>query len=421
MSFFSRLHSLDASGAAHSVADVRKEIARLAELRAVHAAFAWFRIKERQVSDFQMAVTAIPAPPFGEEKRAGWLESKFRGIGLTDVSRDEVGNVIAIRPGTDSAAPFLGISAHIDTVFPADTNVEVRRQGDRLLGPGISDNSAGIAALFALVSAMNEAGLQTRAPLLLIGNVGEEGEGDLRGMRHLFTAPKWRDRIRSLLVVDGAGTDSIVAEALGSRRFEVTVRGPGGHSWSDFGLPNPIVVLAQAIAEFSRTPLPANPKTTFNVGGIEGGTSINSIPEQARMRVDVRSAAGAEINRLEDALRLAVENAVSHAQDRKTGRSQLIYDIKIIGSRPAADLRLDAPILQALRAVDRHLSNEATIHRASTDANVPLSMGIDAVAIGGGGTGGGAHTVHEWFEPAGRDLALKRILLTTLALAGVAE
>jgi tripeptide aminopeptidase len=421
MSFFSRLHSLEAPAAAQSALDARKEIARLAELRAVHAAFAWFRIKERLISEFQMAVTAVPAPPFGEEQRAAWLANKFRALGFAEVLRDEVGNVIAIRPGSDSAAPFLGISAHIDTVFPAEAKVEVLRKGDRLYGPGVSDNSAGIAALFALASAMNEAGLRTQAPLLFIGNVGEEGEGDLRGMRHIFTSAKWRDRIARLLVVDGAGTDSIVAEALGSRRFEVTVRGPGGHSWSDFGLPNPIVVLAQAIADFSRTPLPTNPKTTFNVGGIDGGTSINSIPESARMRVDVRSAAGAEINRLEDALRLAVENAVTHAQDRKTGRTALSFDIKIIGSRPAADLRLDAPILQALRAVDRHLKNEAIIHRASTDANVPLSMGIEAVAIGGGGTGGGAHTVHEWFDPAGRDLALKRILLTTLALAGVAE
>jgi len=405
-----------------SEAEVRKEIARLAEMRAVHAAFAWFRVKERVISDLQMEVTGVPAPPFGEDERGEWLERKFRETGLQDVRRDEIGNVLGIREGVNPVFPLLAISAHIDTVFPAGTPIRVRREGDRLFGPGVSDNGAGISGMLALILGMNEAGLRTTAPLLFIGNVGEEGEGDLRGIRHIFAQEKWRERIGRLLVLDGAGTDSIVSQALGSRRFEVTVRGPGGHSWSDFGLPNPIVVLAQAIERFGRTPVPAHPKTTFNVGIIEGGTSINSIPERVTMRVDLRSAAGAEIDRLETALRTAMEETIAHSQgERRAGRPALGYEIRPIGSRPAAELPESARMMQVVRAVDDHLNIEATVHRASTDANIPLSMGIEAVAIGAGGTGGGAHTVHEWHDPAGRDLALKRILLTTLALAGVAE
>lgn len=409
-------------GSPRSEAEVRKEIARLAEMRAVHAAFAWFRVKERVISDLQMEVTGVPAPPFGEDERGEWLEQKFREIGLQDVHRDEIGNVLGTRAGLNPDFPLLAISAHIDTVFPAGTPVRVRREGDRLFGPGVSDNGAGISGMLALILAMNEAELRTTAPLLFIGNVGEEGEGDLRGIRHIFAQEKWRERIGRLLVLDGAGTDSIVSQALGSRRFEVTVRGPGGHSWSDFGLPNPIVVLAQAIERFGRTPVPAHPKTTFNVGIIEGGTSINSIPERVTMRVDLRSAAGAEIDRLETALRTAMEETIAHSQgERRAGRPSLSYEMRPIGSRPAAELPESARMMQVVRAADDHLNIEATVHRASTDANIPLSMGIEAVAIGAGGTGGGAHTVHEWHDPAGRDLALKRILLTTLALAGVAE
>ncbi len=423
MSFFSRGNPADGVESGRTPTyDVRKEIAHLAEMRSVHAAFAWFRVKERVISDLQLEVTSIPAPPFGEDERGEWVEAKFREFGLQEVHRDELGNVLGVRPGVSSELPMLAISAHIDTVFPAGTKIYVRREGERLFGPGISDNGSGIAALLGLACAMDEAGLKTQAPLLLIGNVGEEGEGDLRGMRHIFAQEKWRSRIGRLLVLDGAGSDSVVSQALGSRRFEITVRGPGGHSWSDFGLPNPIVVLAQAIEKFSRIPVPLNPKTTFNVGVVEGGTSINSIPERATMRVDLRSAAGSEIDRLEAALRTAIEEAVSKAQgERRAGRPSLGYEMRVIGSRPAAELQENARILTVVRAVDAHMKNEATVHRASTDANIPLSMGIESVAIGAGGTGGGAHTVHEWFDPAGRDLALKRILLTILALAGVAE
>jgi di/tripeptidase len=263
-------------------------------------------------------------------------------------------------------------------------------------------------------------------PIVFIGNVGEEGEGDLRGMRHIFSNPNWKDQIQHSLVLDGAGSDTIVAEALGSRRFEVIVRGPGGHSWSDFGAPNPIVVLSRAIHSFSQTQVPTTPKTTFNIGVIRGGTSVNSIPESASMRVDIRSTSTSEIERLEMVMRHALDRAVEeesravHARGGSQKRSGgLSYEVVVIGNRPAGELDSKARILHVIRAVDTHLGNAAQVQRASTDANIPLSLGREAVAIGGGGTGGGAHTLQEWFDCGGRELGLKRILLTLLTLAGV--
>ena len=412
-----------------------QQISRLAELRLVHETMAWFRRNEHRIADWQLAVTAISAPPFGEEQRSRWMRDRFEEIGLLDVHRDELGNVFGIRPGARPGAPhlpqsadvgpsnakFLAISAHMDTVFPAGTSLDVRREADRLRGPGICDNGAGLVALLALAAALRETGIQHRNPMVFIGNVGEEGEGDLRGMRHIFAQSRWRDTIERVLVLDGAGIDSIIAEGLGSRRFEVTVEGPGGHSWSDFGVPNPIVALGRAIEHFSRTPLPESPKTTFNIGVISGGTSVNSIPQSAFMRVDLRSAAAEEIDRLETTLRAAIDDAVEETRATVRGRAPLRYEIRMVGNRPSADLPDNAPLMQTLRAVDAHLGIHAKINRASTDANIPLALGIEALAIGGGGSGGGAHTMHEWFEPAGRDLALKRILLTALALTGVTE
>ena len=326
-----------------------------------------------------------------------------------------------MRRGSDPAAKYIALSAHIDTVFPVDAPLKnVRRDGDRLYGPGISDNGAGVAALLAIANAMQAADVRTTAPILFIGNVGEEGEGDLRGMRQVFNDAVLRDSIASVLVIDGAGTDTLVTQALGSRRFEVTVHGPGGHSWSDFGTPNPIVVLARAIDALSRTEIPANPKTTYNVGVISGGTSVNSIPESATIRVDIRSSSSEEIEKVEQSLRRAVADAVQQANaaaPQRNGSPLISAEVKMIGSRPAAELPDSSRLLQLMRAVDSHLNNPSRIHRASTDANVPISLGRDALAIGAGGTGGGAHTLHEWYDPRGRDLGLKRILLALVAMA----
>ena len=402
------------------VRSAQQQVSRIAELRRVHDAFAWFRSHARELEDLQVEVTAIPAPPWGEAARSEWLAQRFAAVGLADVHRDELGNVIGIRPGADAGAPFIALSAHIDTVFPSGTPIVVRRDTDKLYGPGISDNSSGIVALLALASAMQSAGIANTAPLLFLGDVGEEGEGDLRGMRHIYQQPRWSATIASLVVLDGAGSDTIIAEGLGSRRYEVVVRGQGGHSWSDFGVANPIVALARIIDRFTRTPVPVSPKTTYNIGIINGGTSVNSIPESATMRVDTRSASVEELDRLERVLHEAVDHVIPEITGRKK-QELLTAEVRVIGNRPAADLPADSQLLKTIRAVDAQLGNTARIQRASTDANIPLSLGREAIAIGAGGSGGGAHTIHEWYDPAGRDLGLKRILLLTLALCGVAE
>jgi tripeptide aminopeptidase len=403
---------------------VQQEVSRLSASSEVRSAFEWFRSHESQVVEWQLEVARIAAPPFGEALRGAWLAERFREIGLDDVQVDEVGNVFGVHGGFGSR--YVSISAHIDTVFPAATPLNIRQQGRKLYGPAVSDNGAGIAAMLAIAAALKTTKAKHALPFVFIGNVGEEGEGDLRGMRHVFSTPRWRDAIAYSIVVDGAGSDTLVSEALGSRRFEVIVRGPGGHSWSDFGAPSPIIALARAIEIFSQTPVPASPKTTFNVGVIRGGTSVNSIPESASMRVDLRSTSMSEIDRLEKSLRKALEQAIElenqAASLRGSRRPQLVHsEVVAIGNRPAGELAPDARILKVIRAVDAHLGNAAQVQRASTDANVPLSLGREAIAIGGGGSGGGAHTLQEWFDCNGRELGLKRILLTMLALAGTGE
>jgi tripeptide aminopeptidase len=405
---------------------VQHEVARLAAAPEVRSAYNWFRTQEPQLLQWQMEMARIPAPPFGESARAAWLAERFREVGLDDVRIDDVGNVFGTHPGFGRR--YVALSAHIDTVFPANTPLNIRQQGSRIYGPGVSDNGAGVVAMLAIAHLLRSVRLRHALPFVFIGNVGEEGEGDLRGMRHIFSTPRWKDSIAYSLVLDGAGADTIVAEGLGSRRFEVIVRGPGGHSWSDFGVPNPIVILAKAIDTFAATTVPTVPKTTFNIGVIRGGTSVNSIPESASMKVDIRSTSMAEMERLEHSLRLALNRAVedetltaemrSSAQKRPAGVS---CEVLVIGNRPAGELSSGAKILQVVRSVDAQLANAAQVQRASTDANIPLSLGLEAVAIGGGGSGGGAHTLQEWFDSNGRELALKRILLTMLTLAGVGE
>jgi acetylornithine deacetylase/succinyl-diaminopimelate desuccinylase-like protein len=403
----------------------QQEVARLAALPEAQTAFRWLRDQEQQFSQWQVEMARIAAPPFGESARGAWLAERFREIELDDVRIDDVGNVFGAHPG--AGARYVGLSAHIDTVFPANTPLNIRQQGSRIYGPGVSDNCAGVVAMLALAAVLRAVRIKHTLPFLFIGNVGEEGEGDLRGMRHIFSTPRWKDAIAYSLVLDGAGSDTIVAEALGSRRFEVIVRGPGGHSWSDFGAPNPIVILARAIEAFAATTVPATPKTTFNIGVIRGGTSVNSIPESASMKVDIRSTSTAEMERLEQSLRLALNRAVEDetmtAEMRSSAqrRPGVYCDVVPIGNRPAGELQPGARILQVVRAVDAQLGNVAQVQRASTDANVPLSLGREAVAIGGGGSGGGAHTLQEWFDSNQRELGLKRILLIMLALAGVGE
>jgi tripeptide aminopeptidase len=399
----------------------QREIARIAEMRSVHSSFIYLHNQEMEFRRWQRELTEIPAPPFGESARSEWLRQKFTALGLENVQVDELGNVLGLLfPAPRS--PLIAISAHLDTVFPQGTALKTREEANRLYGPGISDNAAGVIAILAMASAIKRAQLQPERNVVFIGNVGEEGEGNLRGMRHLFSAPPWRDTIRCLLVIDGAGTDTYVNQALGSRRFEVTFHSPGGHSWSDFGVPNPIVLLSRALARFSEVHIPESPRTTFNIGVISGGTSVNSIPESATARVDLRSASMEELQKLEDRLRECVAEAWNEVPlSYRAGEPKVTLAIESIGDRPAAELPAESRVLQIVRAVDKHLRIESFPRLASTDANVPLSIGIEATTIGAGGDGGGAHTLREWFDCSHRDLGLKRILLVLLALTGVHE
>jgi acetylornithine deacetylase/succinyl-diaminopimelate desuccinylase-like protein len=396
----------------------QQQLAELASLRAVHETFSWLHLQENELLKRQVEVAKIPAPPFEEKDRAIWLQQRFLEIGLAQIQIDEAGNVIGVLPGADGERGAVAISAHLDTVFPRDTQTEVRVERDRIVGPGVSDNAAGIVGMLALAAALRQGEIRCQSDVLFIGNVGEEGEGDLRGMRHIFETSPLKDRIAHTLVIDGSGIDAIISQALGSRRFEVTVRGPGGHSWSDFGQPNPIVALSRVIARFSQISLPPAPKVTFNFGVISGGNSVNSIPELAQVSVDLRSSSTKQLQHLEDELRRLLNEEIAESRSNRSAGT-LSCEVRKIGDRPSGELPPDSRILEVVRAVDAHLGIASQVRRASTDANIPISMGLDALTLGAGGSGGGAHTVREWFEPAGRTLGLKRILFAVLLLTGV--
>lgn len=276
--------------------------------------------------------------------------------------------------------------------------------------------------MLALAEALVRAEVKLPVPILILANVGEEGEGDLRGVRHFYDQRELSGRVAAHVVLDGAGADSAVSQALGSRRFQVSIKGPGGHSFTDSGTPNPIVALGMAIAALARTPVPERPTTTLNVGTVQGGTSVNSVPESAMASIDFRSTSSEELLRLEVALHRAVEdaveqvNAVAGAVNHRN-RGALTFSIDKIGDRPAGALASDSPVLEALRAVDRHLGIATDLRLGSTDANIPISLGVPALSVGAGGDGGGAHTLAEWYSDKNREIGLRRILLLTLALA----
>ena len=395
-------------------------IGQLASMPRIHAAFQWFHLQERKVMQWQQELVSIAAPPFGESRRAEWLAGRFRELKLEQVEIDPEGNVLGCYPGErpGSGQPCVMLSAHIDTVFPLHTPIAPLVEHNRLEAPGACDNGAGVAGILAVAAALKNSGVSLPCDLLFAGNVGEEGEGDLRGMRYLYGTSPWKHRIGANVVLDGAGCEVAVTQALGSRRYLVTVKGPGGHSWTDAGTPNPIVVLSQAIAAMSEKPLPASPRTTFNVGTIEGGSSVNSIPEFATARFDLRSLEAEQLSKLELELRRAVEDAVSAikkaAGPKGPSSGGLEFVMERIGDRPAGRLDESSPLLEALHAVDRHLGIRTELRVASTDANIPLSLGIPALSIGAGGDGGGIHTRSEWYDASGRELALKRILLLLL-------
>ncbi len=393
--------------------------AQFAESAEVRAALDWFARNLTWINDQQARLTEIPAPPFQEAQRAAAVKTLLASSGL-DVQIDKAGNVIAELRGTNEKE-IVVLAAHLDTVFPASTEIKVRREGQRLLAPGISDNGTGLAALAAIARACHEARIKPRRTILFVADVGEEGEGNLRGMRALVDA--YKSKLKAVIVLDGSGTDHVTTKALASRRVEASITGPGGHSWSDFGMPNPINALVRAAVRFINTKVPPAPRTTFNIGQIEGGTSVNSIPYEAKLKVDIRSESEDELAKLESALRDCVAAGVRDEMEaaRERSRGKLEWKVELLGSRPGGELPAHSPLLAALRAADEYLGNQSRVERSSTDANVPLSQGIDAISIGAGGTGGGAHSLQEWYEPAGRELGLRRALLTLLGVSGITE
>jgi tripeptide aminopeptidase len=391
-------------------------IAKLVEDSRCGQALAWIDRNVGWVTEQHIRLTEIAAPEYQEALRAEALKSLFEPNGFK-VRIDSVGNVVAERAGTNKNDVVL-LAAHIDTVFPENTNVTVTREGRRLIAPGISDNGAGVAALVGLAQALFDSRVRTAKTIVLAGDVGEEGEGNLRGIRHLVET--YGSRLSAVIAVDGPSTDYITTQGIASRRFEVRVTGPGGHSWSNFGVPNPIVAISRGIVCFSSVRVSREPRSSFNFAVIRGGTTVNSIPTRALVKVDLRSEDEAELNRLESALRDAMQTGLRDelAAGDWPGDS-LDLTFHSLGARPAGKLPADSPLLATIRNVDRFLGNRSRTERSSTDANLPLSLGIPAVSLGGGGSGGGAHTLDEWFDPAGREIGLKRLFLITLALAGL--
>lgn len=401
-------------------------ITALASDRAVHRAFSWMHLHEQQLQRWHREFLAVPAPPFGEAPRARWFAARFAELGLPNVRIDDEGNALAELPSEPCALdhdpwqPIVLLSAHLDTVFPAATDCTPREQDGRLLCPGATDNGAGLTALLAIAAAMRHAELTPPCTILFAANVGEEGEGDLRGMRHIFSAPPYAGRIRAALALEGAGASTVVDRALGGRRLRVEITGPGGHSWADADRPSPINALADALSTLARLPLPENPRTTLNCGLISGGTSINSIAADARADLDLRSISSDALDRLEQQVLDILSTAAQAETRRSRAHDALRLQVRRIGDRSAGTLAPTSPLVLSLRAVDRHLGLATEFRIGSTDANLPLSLGIPALAIGAGGTGGGIHTLNEWFEPDGRALALRRILLLLLDTCNVA-
>ena len=380
------------------------------------------REHDRIVEDI-IRLTEIASPPFGEDVRGDAYLAMLREHGLEDVEKDAVGNVMGLRRGIGNG-PLIVVAAHLDTVFPAGTDVKVRREGTKLYAPGIGDDTRSLAVLLGFMRALDEAGIRTTSDILFVGDVGEEGLGDLRGTRHLFHQGKYKDRIKAFFTVFSPEMGMIATGGVGSRRYRVTFRGPGGHSYGAFGLVSPMNAMAQAIAELARVQVPARPKTTYSVSVAGGGTSVNAIPNETWMEVDLRSESPAELERLEKRFHNVVAEAVdgeNHA--RSIAQGPISADAKLIGDRPAGSTPLDSDIVRHATAAIKAHGFDVRCGASSTDANIPMALGIPAIKIGSGGTGGRAHSLEEWIDvdKAPSLSGMSATLTAILAVAGVAR
>jgi tripeptide aminopeptidase len=365
----------------------------------------------------QKRITEIPAPPFKEKVRAEYYLKRMQELGFKDASIDAEGNVIALRKGTGGGRPKLVVSAHLDTVFPEEVDVTVKEKDGVINAPGIGDDSRGLAALLSLVKAMNENGISTVGDLLVVGTVGEEELGNLRGVKALFRNHK---DIDGFISIDGLGISRVVNQSTGSHRYEMIFKGPGGHSFQEFGLPSAIHAMGRAIAKISELQTPAEPKTTFTVGTVRGGTSVNAIAAEARMAVDMRSNSTEELLKLEEKLLGLVKQAVVE-EDARWNTDKISVEINMIGDRPAGIVEMDSPIVQATQRAVATIARgpKVTFAGSSTDSNIAMSLGIPAVTIGGGGEGGNWHSRNEWYKPTDAWMGPQSALITVLMLSGL--
>lgn len=390
--------------------------APVASLPQVRRAMEYIKTIEPETINEQIKTCEIPAPPFNEQKRAAYYQQRFTELGLKNVRIDKEGNVIGERPGA-TTAPTLVLAAHLDTVFPPETDVKVRREGKVLHGPGIGDDCRGLAVILTVARALNEAKIATNGTIIFVANVGEEGLGDLRGAKYLFNT-ELKGRITHFISVDGTGTRTTNA-GVGSNRYRVTFKGPGGHSYGAFGLPSPIHALGRAIEKIARFEVPKTPKTTFNVGRIEGGTSVNAVAHTAWMEVDMRSESGAALAKVDAQFQQAIQDALREENEFWKHGKKLTVEVTLVGKRPVGDQPPDAPIVKAALAADAAMGLKSQLGAGSTDANVPMSLNIPGITIGGGGIGREAHALSESFDTTDSHLGPQRALLITLNLVGV--
>ena len=394
--------------------DAPSSIGALVQDAAVKAAIERVRLGEPQLLEEQIRLCEIPAPPFKETRRAEAYRDAFRALGLNHVRIDAAGNVIGERPGL-AARPHLVFSAHLDTVFPEDTPLKTSRAGAVLKGPGISDDCRGLAVLLGVITALKEGNIQTPGTITFVGTVGEEGLGDLRGVKHLFST-ELKGRIDRFVSVDGAGL-GITHIAVGSLRYRVAFKGPGGHSYGAFGIANPIHALGRAIEKIADLQVPQQPRTTFSVGRVGGGTSVNAISAEAWMEVDLRSSDKAALAALDASFQKSLNAALAEENNRWGNNGRLVLETTVVGNRPAGRVAADAPIVQAALSVTRALGLEGRLDEGSTDSNMAMSLGIPAITIDGGGSATGTHTTSETFDSTDSWQGTARALLVAIALA----
>lgn len=399
----------------------RIEVTKLAGNSAIQSAFQHIQEIDAASVEELITLTQIPAPPFQEAERGKAYRKLLEGAGADQISTDSVGNVIAVRKGTKGDRVIV-LSAHLDTVFPEGTDVTVKRENDRLLAPGIADDTRGLILILNVLRAMNYAKIRTEADVWLVATVGEEGLGDLRGVKHLFK--EHGTKISGFITVDGSGDSGMTSSAIGSRRYRVTFSGPGGHSWAAFGTVNPAHALGRAIDLFTKKATEytaSGERTSFNVGRIGGGTSVNSIPFESWMEIDMRSVSAERLKGIDAILHSTVNQALSEMnQERKRG-DELKVSLDLVGDRPSGQIPVSASLVQRSMAAITYFGLEPKLDTGSTDANIPISMGIPGIRIGGGGRSGGSHSLSEWWSNDNGHLGIQRTLLTVVAEAGLAS